>query len=201
MTWRLALSLKTLRAQVDAKWPGRSKASDGSIADAAHSARKSDHNPDASGRVNAIDITHDPANGLDAGALAEILRNSGDPRLKYIISNARIASADKGWAWRPYTGLNAHRHHVHVSVVSGPIGDGEQQWDLDGIAPGQPLLKRGDRGAAVRHLQMRLNRMGWLVTVDGDFGARTAAAVEHFQLVRHLTVDGVVGAETWAALT
>lgn len=72
MAWRLAHSLETLRAQVNAKWPNRSKSSDGSIGDASHSSRLSDHNPDPSGVVRAIDITHDPLSGFDSYAFAVI---------------------------------------------------------------------------------------------------------------------------------
>jgi peptidoglycan hydrolase-like protein with peptidoglycan-binding domain len=37
--------------------------------------------------------------------------------------------------------------------------------------------------------------------VDGIYGPRTRAAVRRFQLANHLTVDGWVGRQTWAALT
>jgi hypothetical protein len=43
--------------------------------------------------VTALDVTHDPANGVDPGALAETLRTSRDPSIKYIISNRRIAAS------------------------------------------------------------------------------------------------------------
>jgi hypothetical protein len=33
----------------------------------------------------------------------------------------KIASSKKGWAWRPYTGINAHNHHIHVSFTK--LGD------------------------------------------------------------------------------
>lgn len=119
--WRLAASLQRLRDNVDALAPLRGRQSDGSIGDAAHASRNSDHNPwvemNGKGIVTAIDITHDPANGCDAERLAESLRESRDPRVKYVIWNRRIFSATiQAWQWRPYTGSNAHVHHIHISV-------------------------------------------------------------------------------------
>ena len=63
MAWRLARSLDTFGMQMDALWPNRSKVSDGTIGDTAHSHRKSDHNPNSAGVVTARDVTHDPASG------------------------------------------------------------------------------------------------------------------------------------------
>lgn len=126
MSWRIARCIRTLLDEVNAEFPGRSRVSDGTIGDAAHASRSSDHNPwvrDGNGGVvTAVDITHDPGAGLDAGQLAEYLRGlavAGDPRVKYVISNGRIANpAIQRGAWRRYTGPNAHRHHVHLSVSS-----------------------------------------------------------------------------------
>jgi hypothetical protein len=130
---RKAQSLEVLLSQIDAKYPGRSKSSDGWIGDAAHQATKSDHNPNSAGVVQAIDITHDPANGVDTWALAETLRLNRDPRIKYVISNGRIfSSVVDPWNWRPYTGANAHAHHVHVSVSdSAHLYDSGGPWKLD----------------------------------------------------------------------
>ena len=61
-------------------------------------------------------------------------------------------------------------------------------------------LVEGDIGPAVVTLQTRLNVWGAKLTVDGDFGALTLAAVRAFQTEQKLTVDGVVGPLTWAAL-
>lgn len=124
-SWRVAKALLALREQVNLMAPNRRKKSDGTIGDAAHASRASDHNPwvrdGGVGVVTAMDITHDAPGGCDAGALADALLASRDPRIKYVIFNRRIAShLQKGAAapfeWRPYGGSNPHTHHVHVSV-------------------------------------------------------------------------------------
>ena len=61
----MAKSLEVLLKQVNAQAPGRSKVSDGGIGDEEHSSRASDHNPNAAGVVQALDLTHDPAGGFD----------------------------------------------------------------------------------------------------------------------------------------
>ena len=134
MAWRLARSLETLRAHINAAHPNRSKISDGTIGDAAHQATASDHNPNRSGVVTALDITHDPAHGFDSWKFAEILRINKDPRVKYVISNGRIfSSVVEPWTWRPYTGANKHAHHVHVSVMGdASLYDLASAWKIDG---------------------------------------------------------------------
>ncbi|MDQ6433378.1 hypothetical protein RB623_04860 [Mesorhizobium sp. LHD-90] len=120
---RKALSDATLR------WPKRNRASDGIIGDAAHQARKSDHNDG-----NAFDLTHDPANGVDCEQLAkEVI---WDNRVTYVIWNRQICSTDqvhrrqadesctypryqgpeKHRRWEPYVGTNPHTSHMHVSI-------------------------------------------------------------------------------------
>ena len=211
MRWHLANALETLRAQVNVKFPTRSKDSDGSIGDAAHASRSSDHNPwisDGSGTnvVSAIDITHDPKSGCDSYALAEALRAARDPRVKYIISNRKICAGSDGpqpWAWRPYSGANPHDHHVHISVKSDKAHyDNSGPWllpmdakpDADYVAP-PPTLRKGSKGSDVRALQ---NLLG--ITVDGDFGSKTQAAVKAAQTKAKLVADGIVGPQTWAAI-
>ena len=122
MTWRVAKCLLVLRDQLNALAPARSKASDGTIGDAAHLTRASDHNPWVRegdvGIVTALDITHDPEHGCDAGLLAEQLVQSRDPRIKYVIFDRRICSSRiEPWVWRPYTGKNPHTTHVHISAI------------------------------------------------------------------------------------
>lgn len=132
MAPRIAKSLERLRAQINAAYPDRSKVSDGWIGDTKHAARASDHNPNAAGVVQALDITHDPAHGFDSWRFADMLRQSEDPRLKYVISNGRIfSSSTSPWVWRKYTGANAHAHHVHISVSDDhELYDDAAPWSL-----------------------------------------------------------------------
>jgi hypothetical protein len=134
MSWRLAKSLEKLRLQINNLAPARSKSSDGTIGDAAHASRSSDHNPwihdGAFGVVSALDITHDPEHGVDIARLAAVLSERRDPRIKYIIANKQICSSiTSPWTWRPYSGSNPHTKHIHISVHSKKsLYDSEAPW-------------------------------------------------------------------------
>lgn len=66
---------------------------------------------------------------------------------------------------------------------------------------GRPVLRHGSRGSHVRALQERLIELGYPVgRVDGVFKDRTRAAVQAFQSDSGLSLDGVVGGQTWSAL-
>ncbi|UYN98346.1 MAG: N-acetylmuramoyl-L-alanine amidase [Devosia sp.] len=64
------------------------------------------------------------------------------------------------------------------------------------------LLKRGSRGAAVRDLQILINRAvdGLALKVDGDFGPATEKAVLAAQQRLGLVMDGIAGRQTITAL-
>ena len=120
-----------LREQIDDSFPERSRKSDGWIGDAAHSNRKSDHNPDPSnGIVRAIDLDKDFDSRPSTGAyLADQIREcakAGDKRISYVIYAGKIASAKKSWRWRPYDGINRHDHHIHISFTKE--GDQNGSW-------------------------------------------------------------------------
>jgi hypothetical protein len=130
--WRVANSLAQLLSQINVLAPARKKTYDGTIGDAAHRARTSDHNPNAAGVVTALDITHDPARGMDCQKLAEHLVASRDRRIKYIIFRGRIVSSKvQPWTWRPYSGKNAHTGHLHLSVDADPaLYDDVSPWKV-----------------------------------------------------------------------
>lgn len=163
MAWRVARSLDKLLAQINAYAPNRSKISDGSIGDANHSSRVSDHNPDGRGIVHARDFTHSPTRGFDAHAFVRRLANK-DRRIKYLISNRQISNPSiSAGRWRPYSGINPHTQHAHVSVVYSSLEDNTATWPGLGAAggvvtapaaPAVPPKPKGVLGMA-KHIKYR----------------------------------------------
>jgi hypothetical protein len=196
MAWRLAKSLEVLRAEIKARYP---QATIYTIGDPAHAARASDHNPNAAGVVCAIDVMQ--GNGVDLAALSEEIRARKHIAGKYLIYNRRIAKASEGWVWRAFSG-DAHTDHIHVSVGVGP--DGQSTGPYDNTDPwltgGDDMFcKYGDRGEAVKRLQLALLRLDSkaLTSADGIYGDATATAVK-----RMLGGDGrYYGAELDLRLT
>ena len=80
---------------------------------------------------------------------------------------------------------------------SGTLSDGS--W-------GGTALRTGSTGSAVEQVQFWLNTLAQYesaipsLAVDGRYGTSTASAVRAFQRRYGLTVDGVVGRETWNAI-
>ena len=66
---------------------------------------------------------------------------------------------------------------------------------------GYSQISYGSRGDDVKTLQELLNQNGYSLDVDGKFGPKTQAAVKDYQTKNNLKVDGIVGTNTWGALT
>lgn len=160
MTWRVALSLLVLRDQIDALYPNRNKASDGTIGDAAHQAQQSDHNPDSQGIVRALDITHDPQHGCDIDQISDALAAAQDLRVSYVIANRLITGPDYGWIWTSYSGDDPHTGHLHLSVVSTSMADKQYAWYLPRLEGDEPMATTSEKIDAMM--------MGFPSTSDGD---------------------------------
>ena len=61
-------------------------------------------------------------------------------------------------------------------------------------------MRNGQAGATVKSAQQRLNLKGATLSADGKFGSKTTTAVRNFQSINGLSVDGVIGQNTWAKL-
>ena len=119
---KLCKAGQQLREQFDDTYPDRDRTSDGWIADARHRAGgTSDHIPCSStGYVRAVDLDRDVSGKAKPDLMPDIadqlrLLAKTDKRIKYIIFESKICSAKSAWRWRTYTGINKHRHHMHVS--------------------------------------------------------------------------------------
>ncbi|MDY4501987.1 MAG: N-acetylmuramoyl-L-alanine amidase [Lactobacillus johnsonii] len=83
---------------------------------------------------------------------------------------------------------------------------GFSKQNVDGIAgpatlAGCPTLKKGVSGNITKLLQEKLVKLGYTTNgVDGIFGNGTYSAVREFQKTRGLSIDGVVGQNTWRKL-
>ncbi|MEY4547476.1 MAG: hypothetical protein RL685_3671 [Pseudomonadota bacterium] len=64
-----------------------------------------------------------------------------------------------------------------------------------GAGAGRPTLRRGSRSDLVSPIQRKLG-----ISVDGEFGGQTEAALRAFQRSRSLVPDGIIGPRTWAVL-
>jgi peptidoglycan hydrolase-like protein with peptidoglycan-binding domain len=77
---------------------------------------------------------------------------------------------------------------------------------LGGDGPQPPTLNEGSNSPVVRRLQTALNEgrgsfaplSNPVLVVDGVFGPQTATAVKGAQQLGGITVDGIVGFQTWA---
>ena len=65
----------------------------------------------------------------------------------------------------------------------------------------EALSKYGSRGSEVTQIQTKLKRWGYYTgSIDGIYGSQTQSAVRYFQSKNGLTVDGIAGAKTLAAM-
>ena len=216
-SWRPSRCLATLLAQVKATAPkDRDTQLDAFKGDAAHAARRSDHNPDSKGIVRALDVTKDLSAGVDTFAMLDHFRVRKELRVRFCIANGKIFGNEEfcrsnpklkmtPWQWHRYTGPNGHHMHGHVSTVRDDrVADDTSPWPLvlkaptappgDKVEP-MPTLRRGSKGVAVQLLQGKLK-----IDIDGHFGPRTEKAVKEFQKKKGIAADGIVGPYTWKAL-
>lgn len=153
MAWYLNRALTTMRAEVNARWTSRDKTSDGTIGDAAHASRSSDHNPDPDGSVDAWDMDVQ-LNGVGHAYASDVefvkAQFEKHPAASYWIHNDRICRRADSFQPRSYpdylrskgidpSGRNTHTQHVHFNSreqyedSSAPWGILEEDVNLDDV--------------------------------------------------------------------
>ncbi|MEU6204601.1 hypothetical protein ABZ814_13550 [Micromonospora musae] len=194
--WYVAPSLAVLRAEINARWPGRDRASDGSIGDAAHQASRSDHNPNGRDSVNAIDIDKD---GIDVAAVIAAVQRH--PSTHYWIYNRQIADRDDGWRRRPYTGSNPHDKHLHVSIRQTRTAEQDRRpWGL--LEDDMPLTNADKMGIWTWDLRNGAGTDPAYVVLNRAASEATAAKTEatKARLTAEATLAAVKGLDTKAVL-
>jgi len=85
-------------------------------------------------------------------------------------------------------------------AVDGIVG--KITWlNIDEADQSEPVLRIGSTGLPVRRAQKRMSLVGFDVGgVDGRYGPKTEAAVKDLQKRSEVTVDGVVGPQTWGII-
>ena len=153
----------------------------------------------AMGKALKIDLENNPMRAAEPALSLRIAceywksRNINDPcdRDDLMTVTYRINGGYNGLAERRnYTS----RAKAAIIRIEGLILGGEAP------AGAHPVLRRGSQGDAVAKLQTMLRKLGFMVALDGDFGAGTEVAVARFQRDQKLGIDGIVGPGTWAAL-
>jgi peptidoglycan hydrolase-like protein with peptidoglycan-binding domain len=68
------------------------------------------------------------------------------------------------------------------------------------VSSGSPTLHNGDKGNSVKDMQKLLNKYGYGLQIDGDFGGNSEKALRDFQSKHGLNVDGICGLNSWDKL-
>lgn len=120
------------------------------------------------------------------------------------------ASWDDCWLWQYSDGSSGPTPHgcpgVSGAVDTNSYTEGDDElratWSGAGEAPPEPIpppaprptIKKGSKGPAVAECQHALG----VYPADSDFGSITDGAVRGFQAACSISVDGIVGPQTWS---
>jgi len=129
-------------------------------------------------------------------------KGSTDPAVKDLQSALKALGQDPG----PIDGIFGGKTESAVRkfqqqrgiAVDGVVG--RVSWiNIDEADQSEPVLRIGSSGLPVRRLQSRMTAVGFDTGgVDGRFSPKTEQAVRQLQQQSSLSVDGVVGPQTWA---
>lgn len=150
-----------------------------------------------------------PALALADGQSASITGNSVNlregpslsyARIRYLYKGDKVSVTGKSDGWYAVV-HNGTSGYVSASYVSLDEASGGSAATPPATGSSGSTLKKGTSGSAVKTLQGNLIMLGYLnSSADGQFGAKTEAAVRQYQSRNGLAADGIAGAKTNAAI-
>ena len=152
------------------------------------------------GNTNFIGIEAENAGGKDdlwPEVQMDAYRRGVAAILKQVKAGAEMCCGHREYAPHrkddPVFDMDAFRAEVHRIMSGGAI----VPQVIKAVDPvtGNPTLRRGARGDAVKLLQGKLQ-----VATDGIFGPLVEVAVRNFQRSQAIVPDGIVGPATWGKL-
>lgn len=112
------------------------------------------------------------------------VKDNGDGTFTAIEGNTSLGNNSNGGQV-----MERKRYFASVKAFVSPKCYNGEPW----VAPAVEF-ERGDRGAEVADFQKKLHSLGYLITVDGDFGPETQKFVKQFQLAQGQAETGKVTA-------
>ena len=149
-----------------------------------------------SGGINHTGIV----TGVSGLTVTTVEGNSSDMVSRRVYSANSSTIAGYGLPkWSEVADVSPSVSTNHEVIVSEPAKQKIDTSKTDKL----PVLKKGDKGNAVKAAQILLR--GWDCSVgaygaDGDFGNGTKSGVLAFQRRNGIEADGIIGAQTWAKL-
>ncbi len=114
------------------------------------------------------------------------------------IGNSKVVESSPKWAnGVQVTALTARNWLKHGKLPWVEYSDGEVR---NVVNIELSVLRKGSKGEQVKTLQILLNAYGSKLTVDGDFGSKTNAALKDYQKKNSLQIDGICGVKSWECL-
>ena len=155
------------------------------------------------GVCNYLDVPYIPP--ITNPSELPVLRNGNRGRSVKYLQYALLQNGFNPQGLDGVFGANTEQAVRNFQSFNGLTADGivgRNTWQyLLRLNPQNQTLRSGNRGSYVRYLQEKLEAKLFPVgTIDGIFGGNTLRAVQEFQQENNLTVDGIVGRNTWSRL-
>lgn len=169
------------------------------------------------GAYNCRKITNGSGYSLHAYGIAADINARTNPYGQKLITDMPLAMVSAIRAIKTTDGLQVFRwggdytsvkDAMHYEVVASPdeLSEGIDWGTVVAEPPDRtdprtwPTVRKGDNGPTVKSLNEMLVEADFDAPNSSRFASKTHSAVRAYQESRRLTVDGIVGLQTWTAL-